>query len=485
MTDQPRSRLPQVGREQRRAAAGQFERANQVLGEGNLDYALQLFLNCCLLDPINPIYRQALRQAEKSRRPAPPGGFSFAYLKTLPSRGKMLAALKRGDAVKVLDFAERILLTNPWDLGAHLAMAEAFENLDLPELALWTLDQYRQGDPKNLRVNRWLATLLEARGNYAQALTLWDQVRQAHPQDGEAHQKFKDLAAHATIAKGKYKESLQGQGQGHIVPEAADDETAANHVPLEGTAPELPAVTDRVLREVGNLQSRIDANPTNPHGYLHLAGMHRRADRLAEARKVLLDGLAATGNHFDVAQELADLEIEAYRRDLAVAEAKHAAAQDDAPLAELCRNLRREIAARELDWYRRRAERYPTDTTARFEMGVRLLQTGQIDEAIKELQHLRTDPRHQGKALVYLGYCFHHKKNWRLAQRNFEEALKHLGRADQELRKDILFQLAQGYAQAGDFQRAVDLACELADIDFSYRDIGRLLDDWSAKLQKA
>ena len=60
----------------------------------------------------------------------------------------------------------------------------------------------------------------------------------------------------------------------------------------------------------------------------------------------------------------------------------------------------------------------------RFELGVRLLRAGQIDEAIRELQAARSDPRHQWRSLLYLGHCFKSRNNWRLAQRNFEEALQ-------------------------------------------------------------
>ena len=58
--------------------------------------------------------------------------------------------------------------------------------------------------------------------------------------------------------------------------------------------------------------------------------------------------------------------------------------------------------------------------------GVRLLHAGQIDEAIRELQASRADPRHHWKSLLYLGYCFKNRNNWRLAERNFAEALKDL-----------------------------------------------------------
>ena len=87
--------------------------------------------------------------------------------------------------------------------------------------------------------------------------------------------------------------------------------------------------------------------------------------------------------------------------------------------------------------------------------------------------------------MLYLGYCFKNRNNWRLAQRNFEEALQTLPIGEDASRKELLFQLAQGAADSGDLSKAIDLAYELANLDFSYRDIGRLLDEWQDKLQKA
>ena len=52
-------------------------------------------------------------------------------------------------------------------------------------------------------------------------------------------------------------------------------------------------------------------------------------------------------------------------------------------------------------------------------------------------------------------------------------ALKLIPASDEALRKEILFQLATGYAETGDFQQAVDMACELANLDFGYKDIGQ------------
>ena len=92
-------------------------------------------------------------------------------------------------------------------------------------------------------------------------------------------------------------------------------------------------------------------------------------------------------------------------------------------------------------------------------------------------------PRNHWRALFYLGYAFKARNNARLAQRNFEDALNALPPDEDEIRKEVLFQLATAAAEAGELSRALDLAYELANLDFAYKDIGRLLDEWQARVQ--
>ena len=49
----------------------------------------------------------------------------------------------------------------------------------------------------------------------------------------------------------------------------------------------------------------------------------------------------------------------------------------------------------------------------------------------------------------------------------------------------MLFQLATGAAENGDLARALDLGHELANLDFGYKNIGKLLDEWQTRLQQA
>ena len=58
--------------------------------------------------------------------------------------------------------------------------------------------------------------------------------------------------------------------------------------------------------------------------------------------------------------------------------------------------------------------------------------------------------------------------------------------ADEELKAAASnADLAQGCADAGDLQKAIDLGTDLANLDFGYRDIGKLLDEWQERLQQA
>jgi tetratricopeptide (TPR) repeat protein len=461
--------------EERRVAVGQFERANQVLATGNHDYGTQLLLNCCKLDPGNLLYRKALRRAQKVKHKNNLKGSKLSFLTNSPAWTKLKAAKTANDHLRVLECGEEILNRNPWDVSAQMDMAESAEALEFTDVAVWMLEQARHKDEKNATVNRALARLYEKCGEYNRAIALWDLVRSTDPGDLEAQHKAKDLAASETIARGNYAAKVEGN--------APPPKDSALERVLERT--EGSSSQDRIQREVTSIRARIEKDPTNSLAYLQLAAVYRRADLPNDAAKVLAEGLLPTGNSFEIASELADVEIEPFRRNLAVLERKLTANPADDELRRLRVQLLREINSRELNLFRQKAERYPTDMAHRLELGIRLLRAGQSDAAIIDLQAARSDPRQRGRALQFLGHCFKSRKNWRLAERNFEEALQALPANDENTRKELLFLLASGAAENGDLNKAIEMGYELANIDFAFRDIGRLLDEWQAKLQQA
>src|SRR5581483_7175019 len=86
------SSLPPPSPDHRRIAAERFEHARRAVTSGNYDYAVQLLLTCCKLDPANLIYRQELRKTQKTRHKNNLRGGLFAFLTTAKPKARLKAA---------------------------------------------------------------------------------------------------------------------------------------------------------------------------------------------------------------------------------------------------------------------------------------------------------------------------------------------------------------------------------------------------------
>jgi tetratricopeptide (TPR) repeat protein len=472
--------------EHRRIALEQFNRAKEAVTSGNLDYAIDLLLTCAKLEPGNFLYRQTLRKTQKEKFDNNLRGSRFAFFTTPRWKAKVKAARRGRDHLKVIEHGEQVLCRNPWDLGTQMDMAEAFDALGLSDLAVFTLDQARQKYPRDATLNRALARLFEKRGDFQKAIVLWQLVKEASPHDVEAAHKAKDLAASETIQKGHYEEAASGSKESPVVGR------------IESRAAEKQ---DKLARETEPLRQRIEADPTEPSLYLQLAAAFRRHGKDDRARAVLQQGMGPTGNAFPIQLELMELDLAPVRKNLEHAEAKlralktkgRAAEEDEGDeepqteeeLTRLRAKLVKEINSREIELYRMKADRFPNEPNHQLELGLRLLKADLTEEAITALQQAKRDERLKWKAGLYLGVSFRKRNNWRLAQRNFEEALTALPPGEDGARKELLFQLASGAAENGDLPRAIDLGHELANLDYGFKGIGKLLDEWNDRLQNA
>jgi tetratricopeptide (TPR) repeat protein len=381
--------LPSPTPEQRRDTAAQFDRANHFLADGQAQPALALLLHCCRIDPANLIYRERLRHAQRARLGQRPNTSRFAGLLTWLPRRRLRAAQRAGDLMKVLEIAEEVLALDPWNAEAHGILAETFVAAGALDAAIWCLEQAREIAPHDAKFLEKLAHLYEQRGNFT-------------------------LAA-----------QLRGKGQSVVLPE----ETIA-------------ALTDQIAGDPGK------AEP-----YLNLAEVYRRAGQFDRARAVLQQGMTATRNVFEIGVALAQLDIEPFRKDLAIAAEKLAGQPQDEALRTLHNRLLQEINTREIGLYQQLAERFPGELGHRFELGVRLLKAGQFDEALAAFEAARADERYRWRALVYGGYCHLNRRQWPLAARWFEEALPLVPPSEEATRRELLALLASRGHQPPDKAR--------------------------------
>ena len=489
----PAGPVPAPTADQRRVAQESFAKAKELISDGGFDYAIQLLLTCCRLDPANFFYRQTLRKTQKDKYGNNLRGSRFAFLSAPRWKVKLRSAKRAREYLKALEHGEQVLCRNPWDLGAQMDMAESFDALGLSDLAVFTLDQARQKYPKDATLNRALARQFEKRGDFQKAMVLWQLVRDSNPQDVEAAHKAKDLAASATIQKGGYEETAAGTKESPVMGRIESQSASKQH---------------KLDREAEPILKRIEADPTEPALYLQLAAAYRKSGQDDRARAALQQGLGPTGNAFQIQLELMTLDLTPVRKNLEHADARlrklkekaRAAADDDtatngtdapaeemteAELTALRAKLLKEINTREIDLFRVKSDRFPNELAHRVELGTRLFKGDRIDEAITELQLARRDDRLKWRASLLLGMCFKKRNNWRLAQRNFEEGLTALPADEEAGKKELLYQLATGSAENGDLARAIDLGHELANLDFAFKNIGKLLDEWNDRVQSA
>ena len=151
--------------------------------------------------------------------------------------------------------------------------------------------------------------------------------------------------------------------------------------------------------------------------------------------------------------------------------------------------MKAELNSQEMEIYRVRAERYPTNLGLRFELGLRLKRAGQYNDAIKCYQEALGDAKRKAQTHMELGECFQQIKQYKLAMTNYEASVEATSQRDVDQRKMALYRtgklalgLAEKYqaaenSQAKDeFERAEKYLNELAGLEFGFKDVPQLLD---------
>jgi hypothetical protein len=198
-----------VTEEQRQVAAGQFERAAEVLASASQDkgYAYDLLLTSCKLDPTNTTYRRRLRQAAQEVRQRQGLGRWMGSLTAFAAKTRLRTAKHAGNYRKVLDSGEEVLARAPEDLATHLDMADAAEALGLIGLHIWLLEQACKLALKDPEPLRRLALAYEKQTDLDRAIVVWQSLRKLWPHDSQAARKINALSIKETIIRGNYDDT--------------------------------------------------------------------------------------------------------------------------------------------------------------------------------------------------------------------------------------------------------------------------------------
>lgn len=437
-----------------------FEYGNQKLNLKAYDYATEMFAQCVCGDPSNILYLNSfvvnLREKFKDHRPKSSViGFVRKAKNNVPIGGK-----DKPLEVVIKDGVER-LKKNPWDAQTFVEMGMACLADDLEEPGLAYLNLAVKSDPDNVEINRLAARELGERQKYDDALACWTRVSKLLPKDIEASKMISDLMLEKTINR----------------------VNTANHEKDEAAIKE--AERERLSVE-DQCEKKLRKNPKDRDAFVELVDYFTQKGNLRKAEDACKRAIKALEIEDDpvFTPQLIEIQKNRAREELARLKQQYEKTPTDA-IKEKFAQQKHIFEQKTYESIKYRLKKSPNLCSLHQELGNFLMQHGKYKEAISEFQVAKADAGIAGPCLLALALCFQQIKQYRLAFTHYEQAIKTFkASVDTQTGEDIKRALYYGARLAyglEKYEQADDFANQLAAIDFSYKDVGGLLDKIAEK----
>ncbi|HZZ28424.1 MAG TPA: hypothetical protein VFE46_10520, partial [Pirellulales bacterium] len=418
----------------RRRLQEQYERGKQNRQTRNYDYAADMLTLCVVGDPGNPFYTQEFLANLFCKYTSSKSAGITAGIRTKAPQFSMMNASRKKDWHGLIKSGLEVLKINPWDSSALMQVARACGELGHVKSQVLYLDRACEVDQKNYEAWWERGHALEKDARFDDAVKSWmkaESIAKVASEDADqAHRAISRLQVDLTM-----KSNVQ-QDEAKNSPSKPSNEQPESTAELAFKAAAAGLKINRRTR-ADELQEKIAATPGEYMLYGELADIHERTGDYNEAENVLNRGLDATGD-LRIREQLEDVQIRRMKHQLLIAERR--ASELKTPEAQqMVEQIGAELNNQELEVYRKRVDRYPTNTHWKFEVGVRLKKTGNHAEAIKMLQNARNDPKHRGMVLLDLGECFQYIKQYKLAKQHYVQAVSAIPDKEIEHRKKALY----------------------------------------------
>jgi tetratricopeptide (TPR) repeat protein len=442
-----------------------FEYGNDAALKSNFDYAIDMYKQCCKIVPDNLVYRQALRGIERRKYGDPSKVSKLVGAKNQPILFRAKSARSKHRYAEAIELCEDAFVNNPWDVGAARVAAEAAEGLEFMQVAQWFVESV-QAVTKDVDFLKYAARIHEACESWAKAIACWEKVKVLHPNDQDANRQINALSASSTIKRAGLHESLDSR--------AAEE---AKGEPAESMDAKLARLKHEQLSPEERLIKDILADPKAIHAYLDLADIYRRHSDFDKAEKVLAKGLKANPDDEGLRSVYEDTQISRLKRAIESQSQRVLQHPEDTGAKAKLDQLNEMYNKYEIEAYRRRAKVHGDDPSVHLQLGIILARTGDHDGAIASFQQARTSsqPAVKLQALYNSGLSFEANSAFKLADRNYREALKLLEPDDRAMFLSLRYRLGRTAESLGNNEDAEEHYNEVAAIDYSYLDVAQRL----------
>lgn len=441
-----------------------FERASKVAETDNFEYAIDLYLEGlrCAPDAVEeghiPLCELGLRRQGK-------GGKKPSVLERVKLlRGKTpLERMLNAEYLFVKDtnrmpYAEAML---------KAAVAGGY-NKTADWIANFIFQANNAAEKPSLQTYLLLKDSYIALGQFDKALAACRWAVKLKPDDEKLADEYQDLSAELTVARGRYDQ--EGDFRQSIKDRESQEKLQAQQSVVK--------TEDYCITAVEDARKALAAEPNLPKNIFNLADAlaDLRTDEAENEAIEMLENAYKTKMDFSYKQRAGQIRIKQLRRKLGEAEVALEINPDDTQAKSRLSELSAQVDSTELEHYRLCVENYPTDLRAKYEYALRLFQNEQYDEAIPLFQDAQRDPRHKISAMDKIGLCFFMKGWFADAIDIFTQAINSYELKDDDIAKELRYNLARSYEQQGDSEKALEIYRKIAQLDFAYKDVRQRID---------
>ena len=372
---------------------------------------------------------------------------------------------KKSDWISVISYCEKALRRNPFSKLALFRLGDAARICAKTQLAIDSYEQVRRQSPKNVKALRMLARIYLKNDELDKARRYFEEIVHISPHDSEANKGIKDIDAMKTIQSGgwdeedsSYRSKIKDEKQAILYEQEArigrsesdiDDLVTKKLDEFEKQPDDVNIIKDlgRLYSEKGDFDSSIEAYEKaasiNP-------GDFAIRELITEVKLLRIDKMV-----FDIKES-----------------SKAASGKaDESRIKELLEEKDKLL----LEEREQRVKHYPNNLIYRFDLGESYFKINEIDKAVEQFQVSVNEPRKRVFALNYMGLCFHRKKLYDLAAKQFIKAQEQL-RDMNELKKEVIYNLGCLYEETGEKDKALDQFQIIYEVDIGYKDIRKKIE---------
>ncbi len=437
----------------------QIENSQIALQRGNLDYVLDVTTQVLKAAPGCLPVRRLQRVAQLRQLGSKNKLFAKAF-GSVTQAGFLFGGKK--DPSKSLENAEKMLASDPTSVPALKLLAEAAQGLDMPETVAFAWEAIHELHPtdREALLSFGEACLLAKRPK--EALRAADELLKLKPQDGDALALMRKAAIAQTTTAGNWEE--KGSFRDKLRDEAASTmlEQSAKIVTSE-------EMTQKLIDEA---LVRIQSQPDNLNHYRSVVDGYKKLNKLDEALDYVRKARALPSGAGDTSlgKQESDLKTAIVERRIKELSGRAEATPGDATLAAELAKAKKDFAEIQLAEAKDYAERYPNDYGARFTLGNLYLEAGDHQNAIANFQQAQKNPKVRVAAITGMGKALKARKMFDLAVAQLKTAKSELETMD-DLKKDVIYQLAECYEAMGKKEEAITEYKILYSDDIGYRDV--------------